>query len=302
MKKQQKNVIIGGSTKCGTTSLFEYLKAHSQICASVIKETRFFWGGEYELAKQKINGREAAKYSEFFSECSEHEWMLEATPDYLYSAVAAQKIKNSLPDCRIIFILRNPEDRIISWFKYGKQRGLIEAQFQPEDYLKLLEKADISESPQYLRALEQGKYATYLRHYFDLFGKENIFVALHSDLQKDPVSVMISICDFLEMDKSFYYTFDFKIYNPSLNIKNAKRFSKYVSIKKKLRSFNNGCPAGFRNFFKRVLKPFDVLYLKLKSTEWKEIGLSSSRIIFLKEYYRADHALLEKMLNKKITW
>ena len=72
MKQQQKNVIIAGSTKCGTTSLFEYLKAHPQICASVIKETRFFWEGDYDLPQQKINNKEVTRYADFFFNCSEN--------------------------------------------------------------------------------------------------------------------------------------------------------------------------------------------------------------------------------------
>ena len=42
-------LIIGGTTKAGTTSLHAYLSDHPQVCASSIKETRFFLDRDYPL-------------------------------------------------------------------------------------------------------------------------------------------------------------------------------------------------------------------------------------------------------------
>ena len=36
------HAIIAGVNKCGTTSVFRYLADHPDVCASSIKETRFF--------------------------------------------------------------------------------------------------------------------------------------------------------------------------------------------------------------------------------------------------------------------
>jgi len=304
LKSSEKNVIIGGSTKCGTTSLFRYLSDHPEICASVIKETRFFWDGVYDLPQQKINNGEIKNYTDFFFRCSEGQWKLEATPDYLYSISAAEKIKSRLPDCRFIFIFRNPTERIISWFKYSKQLGFLPATCKADDYMKLLMETQSKKTPQHLRALEQGKYGQFLECYLDLFGKQNILVTFQNDLQNDPASLMTSVCNFLNIETSHYDHFDFKIFNPSLNVKSVSQFNKYRQLKKKMRSYNNKLPASYRMFLKKILKPVDIFYLKSKSDKWeeKEISLSLSNIDFLSGYYQNDHQLLEKLLGKKITW
>lgn len=302
MLPQQKNVIIGGSTKCGTTSLFHYLSNHPQICGSLIKETRFFWNGEYNLPMQKINKKEASSYKDFFFNCSDNQWMLEATPDYLYSQGTADMIRKELPDCRFIFILRDPAERIVSWFKYSRQLGLLPTEILLDEYVKLLMKPTTSETPQYLRAFEQGRYGHYLQYYIDLYGKENVLVVFHKDLQQTPAFVTREVCDYLKIDRNYFDKFDFKIFNPSLNVKDPSQLKKYTKFKKKLRSYNNKLPQSLRNFFRRILKPLDGFYLKTKTDKWGEIDLSSSQKKILYEYYKEDSILLEKLLGKKIVW
>ncbi|MBL0339638.1 MAG: hypothetical protein IPP71_01235 [Bacteroidetes bacterium] len=46
---QKKYLFIGGSTKCGTTSVFNYFEFHPEICPCVMKESRYFWTKEYPL-------------------------------------------------------------------------------------------------------------------------------------------------------------------------------------------------------------------------------------------------------------
>jgi hypothetical protein len=300
MSQQRKNVIIAGSTKCGTTSLFNYLRDHPSICASVIKETRFFWNNEYELSPFKKN-KDITDYDDFFLKCPETMWKLEATPDYLYSRATAKKIKAALPDCRLLFILRNPVDRIFSWFKYSRQLGFLPPQFQLNDYMDLLIKWD-NKSPAHFRALEQGKYASYLQNYMNLFEEKNILIVLYNDLQNTPGVVMNVVCDFLKIDASHYKNYHFKIYNPSINFKDGKQPLKYIRLKQFSRKFANRLPRILKKPFKSFLKPVDTLYLKTASFKWEEINLSDYYKNRVKEYYREDHELLEKICKKKIVW
>ena len=102
MLQPPKHAIIAGGTKCGTTSLFQYLSVHPGICASLIKETRFFWEGEYELTKPKLNGKNVKHYNDFFAAPNETKINLEATPDYLYSALTSETPKTQLPKTKKI--------------------------------------------------------------------------------------------------------------------------------------------------------------------------------------------------------
>lgn len=60
-------LIIGGTTKAGTTSIFRYLSAHPDVCASSLKETRFFLDKDYPLpSTNRFNGSNLECYRVFF--------------------------------------------------------------------------------------------------------------------------------------------------------------------------------------------------------------------------------------------
>ena len=117
---EHRYLIIGGATKAGTTSLYFYLADHPEICASNLKETRFFLDAEYPLpAKYRLEDG-LDKYEKYFNHCQKQSLRLEATPDYLYSPDTPQKIKHSLPNVKMFFILREPIDRLTSWYRFAK--------------------------------------------------------------------------------------------------------------------------------------------------------------------------------------
>jgi hypothetical protein len=46
-------LIIGGTSKAGTTSVFNYLQGHPQVRAAFSKETRFYLEKDYPLPSQR---------------------------------------------------------------------------------------------------------------------------------------------------------------------------------------------------------------------------------------------------------
>src|SRR3712207_1668459 len=100
--KEHSYLIIGGTTKAATTSLFSYLADHPQICASSLKESRFFLDADYPVSSKCRFEDGLDKYDELFQHCRDDRLLrLEATPDYLYSAATPQKIKFSLPKAKL---------------------------------------------------------------------------------------------------------------------------------------------------------------------------------------------------------
>jgi len=120
-------LIIGGTQRAGTTTLYKYLSDHPNVCASSIKETRFFLDKDYPLpSADRFNGTNLDAYGKFFAHCTDlTKIRVEATPDYLYSDTAL-KIADLLPRAKMIFILRDQVERMVSWYKYAIQRGLLE--------------------------------------------------------------------------------------------------------------------------------------------------------------------------------
>lgn len=112
---EYKYILICGVQKAGTTSLFQYLADHPDICPSSVKETGFFLEPTYPFYKprafQYINGFDQINY--YFTSCNHKKIRLEGTPSYLYSSKAPSYIKESLPDVLSIFMLREPVSRSI---------------------------------------------------------------------------------------------------------------------------------------------------------------------------------------------
>lgn len=284
-------VIIGGSTKCATTSVFTYLADHPQISGSKIKESRFFWKGNYQLKKESVSIDDGIdKFDNLFVDKTNARHRLEATPDYLYSERSAAIIKENLHDVRFLFIIRDPIDRVISWYKFAKQLNLISATQSIDDFItEQLNLTENSSTVQYLHAVEQGRYSIYLEKYIKLFGQDKIKVISYEQLIKNPLELLIEISNFIDIDKSFYRDYDFKVLNQSVNVADAKSFNQYRDFRRKIRrTFKNIIPDKFRYPFRKIFKKVDNIYMNNATSDFEEIVISGKIRNRLIEYYAKD--------------
>lgn len=296
-------LIIGGSTKCGTTSLFEYLAAHPQVNASLKKESRFFWTNIYPIAKTEVSFQDGIeKYDSIFTASKKTVVRLEATPDYMYSAETAKLFRQHINNCKFIFILRKPEDRILSWYKFSLQLNLISPQTTFDEFVREQLNSSKPDAVQYQRAVEQCRYGSYLQPWYDLFTGENIFVGWYDDLSNNPQQLMAGICKFAGLESSFYEGFDFKIYNKSVQVKNADSFNRYRNFRRNLRRILKSIPLG--KIIKSMLSPVNKMYMKNISSgdDWSGTEMSAETARQLQQFLESDKALLQKLTNKKTPW
>lgn len=211
------NFIIGGTIKAGTSSVFTYLSAHPEICGSSVKET-FFFTHEYSGNTE----RDRERYSKYFSPDRDAKLVVEASPNYLgYKENVAPRIKTLLPDAKLLFIIRNPVDRLYSHYNFALGKLELPAGLTFERYVDLCEQHSLGKlSPdqagiaeKHLRALEIGKYSKYLRNFYDAFAPEHIKVALYDDLARDPMRFMSDICRFVDLDPEFFRHYKFNKVN-----------------------------------------------------------------------------------------
>lgn len=108
----------------------------------------------------------------------------EATPAYMMwnrkPARIAARIDETLPDVRLMALLRNPVDRTYSAFIHHMQRGRISADMNLLDRVRSRAPEDDK-----LALIAGGWYAASLRPYFASFG-ERLRVFLHDDVIQDP--------------------------------------------------------------------------------------------------------------------
>ncbi len=187
------NFIILGAPKGGTTSLYGYLSQHPDVCLAEPKETYFFLSEEYEKGLEFY-------WDKYFKGWTGQKAIGEATPSYLGVPIAAPRIKECLPEARLIATLRNPVDRVYSawWMHYcmGNETRSFEEVIQL-NFERI--KAGIMFS-QPVSPVEFGYYAQQINRYLDLFPRSQFKIVFFEDLLKDPHSVVQGVCTFIGVE------------------------------------------------------------------------------------------------------
>jgi hypothetical protein len=198
------NFIIVGVARCGTTSLYHYLKQHPDIAFPSQKEPKYFSGRKLifpqngpgdKTVDSKIIIDEASYYKLF--EGLDAKCVGESSSDYLYyHHITAQAIKKELGDIPIVISIRNPIDRAFSAYS-----NLIRDSREILEFDKALdaEEKRISENYDWMWAYKKGGlYADGITEFQSTFN--NVKVVLFDDLANNPSKVLGEIFDFLSVD------------------------------------------------------------------------------------------------------
>ena len=202
------NFIILGAAKSGTTALYHYLQQHPQIYLSPIKETEFFafegeelnFQGPKDMPRLSITTLE--DYQAQFDGVEGETAIGEASPVYLYSSKAPERIHNYLPDAKLIVILRNPVERAYSQFLM-----FIRDNREPlRDFMQAVDEEETRIAQNWAwgwHYVRVGLYHQQLKRYFERYRREQIKVYLHEELKSNTDGVLRDIFDFLEVDNTF---------------------------------------------------------------------------------------------------
>lgn len=293
-------LIVGGTTKAATTSLFTYLADHPAICAATYKETRFFLSTDYPLpSKYRYNG-DAEEYNLLFSGSDETQLRVESTPDYLYCEKARERIAASLPNAKLVFSLREPISRLISWYRFAKQIGKLPQTLSFDAYVELLF-APIEQEKQHLQTLRQGCYTIYLERYFNQFGSERVHTLFYEELAAQPSNTMADLCDFAGIDADFYNDYPFKVTNRSENMRNSELHRKYRDLRFQLRQWTHNKPI-IHTPLRMIRKTIEPFYLRLNARPDKKIQMSNETRRRLIDYYKLDIHALRELIGKPLLW
>jgi hypothetical protein len=179
------NLIVIGAQKCGTTSLHSYLDAHPEISMSRRKETNFFLrNGNWE--------RGVDWYASNFDPAASVRG--ESSPDYTNlpeSAGTADRMHSVVPRAKLIYLVRDPLDRMASQYMHRRatgleRRSLTDALSDPLDTY-----------------VTRSCYATQLKPFLERFPREQILIETNERLLRDRQATVRRIFEFLGVDASF---------------------------------------------------------------------------------------------------
>lgn len=203
------NFVIIGAQKAGTTSLYSYLLRHPQVIAAFRKEVHFFdlkyargplWYRSHFPSVSEL--RERARATGAPAVCGE------ASPYYLFHPHSAERIARTVPDVKLIVLLRDPVARAYSHYRHSVRKGEetlpFEAALEREQQLidsetrRMIDDEGYRSLPHQLFSYRsRGVYADQLETYWRFFPRNRLLIVRSEDLFADPVGLFPQILDFL---------------------------------------------------------------------------------------------------------
>jgi hypothetical protein len=184
--------IIIGAQKSGTTSLTYQLSQHRQICFCKVKEPHHF-------SKSKDWKNELQVYHKFFEPmsgqlCGEASTSYTFLPQYSHTS---SRLFEYNPKLKLIYIVRQPVERIISHYMHKLARG--RAKNSPE--------LDVLINPHYINV---SRYGMQLEPYLKLFPRGNVLLLIFEEFISNPFKILEQIALFLGIDSSGFNSVDTK--------------------------------------------------------------------------------------------
>lgn len=189
-----------GVAKSGTTSLHYALGEHPKIQLSKRKETYFF------NVKSRYDGG-VNYYKTMFHPCAEDEICGETTPYYLYFKEVPARVKNYIPNVKLIVMLRNPIDRAYSHF-YGylrlcKMRNQKPVAKDLKDFLKIAKESPkkVGHNHRGKNLLPAGLYGEQMERWLKYFPLEQFKIIKSEDFFENPQKIINEVFDFLGIER-----------------------------------------------------------------------------------------------------
>ncbi|XP_067652437.1 carbohydrate sulfotransferase 15-like [Haliotis asinina] len=226
---------LAGFHKCGTTNTFSTIAAHQDVAAPRSKETHWIAGGRFKENSDIV--KFATRFSKPAREiesrvlmsssgqtfhplitgdgspstvCHNVRWRYlpgnyncteprVLNPHYLY---------HHNPSAKIIILIRNPTDRMISAFNYmTKEYPVVTAESFHEEVVKEIRTLEKCFSVSSVRTctydnimqLQTGLYHVFIRDWMNVFPREQLLIARLEDIRDDPYTSYSEIFDFLDL-------------------------------------------------------------------------------------------------------
>lgn len=171
-------VIIIGSMRAGTTSLFHFMNSFSTICGAVTKEPEYF-------SSFQEHGVRSKDYRHLFCfDSNNQKILLEASTGYSKFPIECEipeRIFREVPSAKFIFIARDPLVRALSHLKHHKARYGSWARVNVEECFFI------------------SNYQLQLQQYTRWFDESQFMVLEFSELCAKPKGVLTKVFDWLQI-------------------------------------------------------------------------------------------------------
>jgi hypothetical protein len=181
------DVVILGTQRGGTTSLFDWLASHPSVAPSTTKEVHYF---------DRFYANGERWYRAHFAFKGVPRLSIEATPYLLFYPLAPQRVAADLPtSARFVVLLRDPVQRAISQYWHSCR---LRAEDEPLEVALALEDQRLAGQDEVVRAggesfahrnfsyKARGHYAEQLRRWYEVVDPDRILVMESEELWGNP--------------------------------------------------------------------------------------------------------------------
>jgi hypothetical protein len=191
---------IVGAPKCGTTSLASYLRANPGIFMSAVKEPNYFCFDAPGL-RDMYDRPEA--YGRLFARARPEQLCGEASTAYLFSKEAVPAILEANPAAKIIAMVRNPLDMVVS--HHAQKRYTLEEDERDFERAWRLSPARARgemvgprcRAPKYLDYQSIGRLGEQVGRLKAIVPENQLQIIVFDDLSADRLRVYRETCGFL---------------------------------------------------------------------------------------------------------
>lgn len=164
MSERLPSFLVVGAQKAGTTALHEWLMQQPDVSLPTIKETHYF-------SHSERHHRGLGWYLRQFQDRGSDAVVGEVDPEYMFSALAASRIRSIIPKARFVFLLRNPLERALSQYLMSVRRGYEQLDFSSALQAEQgrLAQPDNQFSLDHHSYAARGEYAGQIRSFLETF-------------------------------------------------------------------------------------------------------------------------------------
>lgn len=207
--------VIVGAQRCGTTSLFRALSKHPALMPNVIdaKGVHYFDTSYHRDSDWYFAHFASRAQRERHAEKVGHRAVVgEASPYYMFHPAVPERMAQTVPDAKLIVLLRNPVKRAIShhlhmvWEGHEPVENIDEAldleasRLQGVEEQLLKDRNFVSKSHQHHSYIARGRYAEQLERLYTHFDRENVLVMATETLTGDSKTSLARIQSFIGLE------------------------------------------------------------------------------------------------------
>jgi hypothetical protein len=178
---------IIGAAKCGTTFFYHLLTKHPHVEPAATKEIHYF---------DMLSDEGIEWYRRCFPKPRLKDGRMtitgEASPSYLFDPHAPERMAGVVPQARLMAVLRNPVDRVLSAYYHRLRNG------QETRTFEKTVRASLEGDPDSNR-LSRNIYVDHLERWSSFFSEEQMLVVKSEDFFERPRETLKAVFDFLDL-------------------------------------------------------------------------------------------------------